>query len=71
MMRPDRGVILYSSEVFVTDLQLTLLVVALLMGGLAILVFVSARAAERKNPPIGRFLEVDGVRLHYSEKGQG
>jgi pimeloyl-ACP methyl ester carboxylesterase len=62
---------LYSSEVFVTDLQLTLLVVALLMGGLAILVFVSARAAERKNPPIGRFLEVDGVRLHYFEKGQG
>lgn len=62
---------MYSSEVFVTDLQLTLLVVALLMGGLAILVFVSARAAERKNPPIGRFLEVDGVRLHYFEKGQG
>jgi pimeloyl-ACP methyl ester carboxylesterase len=30
-----------------------------------------ARKAERDNPPIGRFLEVDGVRLHYIEKGEG
>jgi pimeloyl-ACP methyl ester carboxylesterase len=30
-----------------------------------------ARAAERKTPPIGRFLDVDGVRLHYIERGQG
>src|SRR3954454_9740277 len=25
----------------------------------------------RKQPPIGRFLDVDGVRLHYIERGQG
>ena len=30
-----------------------------------------ARAAERKTPPIGRFLDVDGVRLHYIERGEG
>jgi len=30
-----------------------------------------ARRAERKNPPLGRFLDVDGVRLHYLERGQG
>ena len=30
-----------------------------------------ARAAERANPPIGRFLDVDGVRIHYVEKGEG
>ncbi|QIE29623.1 alpha/beta fold hydrolase [Caballeronia sp. SBC2] len=30
-----------------------------------------ARKAERENPPVGRFVEVDGVRLHYIEKGQG
>lgn len=30
-----------------------------------------AGAAERKTPPIGRFLDVDGVRLHYIERGQG
>ena len=27
--------------------------------------------AERRHPPIGRFLHVDGVRLHYLERGQG
>lgn len=26
---------------------------------------------ERENPPTGRFTEVDGVRLHYLERGQG
>jgi pimeloyl-ACP methyl ester carboxylesterase len=30
-----------------------------------------ARKAERDTPPIGRFLEVDGVRLHYIERGEG
>ena len=30
-----------------------------------------ARNAERENPPIGRFIEVDGVRLHYLERGEG
>jgi pimeloyl-ACP methyl ester carboxylesterase len=27
--------------------------------------------AERRHPPIGRFLHVDGVRLHYIERGRG
>ena len=30
-----------------------------------------AAKAERDNPPAGHFLEVDGVRLHYVERGQG
>lgn len=30
-----------------------------------------ARRAERRNPPQGRFLEIDGVRLHYVERGEG
>lgn len=30
-----------------------------------------AKQAERDNPPLGRFLEVDGVRVHYLERGQG
>jgi pimeloyl-ACP methyl ester carboxylesterase len=41
-----------------------LVVAALVNQGLA-------RRAERDNPPVGRFLEVDGVRLHYLERGQG
>jgi pimeloyl-ACP methyl ester carboxylesterase len=28
-----------------------------------------ARRAERENPPVGRFLRVDGVRLHYLDEG--
>jgi pimeloyl-ACP methyl ester carboxylesterase len=30
-----------------------------------------ATRAERRNPPGGRFVEVDGVRLHYIERGDG
>jgi pimeloyl-ACP methyl ester carboxylesterase len=30
-----------------------------------------ASKAERDNPPTGKFVEVDGVRLHYIERGQG
>jgi pimeloyl-ACP methyl ester carboxylesterase len=30
-----------------------------------------ARQAERECPPAGAFLEVDGVRLHYVERGEG
>ena len=30
-----------------------------------------ARKAERDNPPAGRFVDVDGVRLHYIERGEG
>jgi pimeloyl-ACP methyl ester carboxylesterase len=29
------------------------------------------RQVEREHPPAGKFLEVDGVRLHYLEQGQG
>jgi pimeloyl-ACP methyl ester carboxylesterase len=41
---------------------------------LAIAAFVNhrlAKDAERDNPPAGRFLEVNGVRLHYVERGSG
>lgn len=30
-----------------------------------------ARQAERDNPPEGKFIEVNGVRLHYLERGSG
>ena len=32
---------------------------------------LGAKRAEKANPPLGTFLEVDGVRLHYLEKGTG
>jgi pimeloyl-ACP methyl ester carboxylesterase len=32
---------------------------------------VRARRAEEANPPLGSFIEVDGCRLHYLERGSG
>jgi pimeloyl-ACP methyl ester carboxylesterase len=30
-----------------------------------------AVAAERRNPPLGRFVTVDGIPLHYVDRGTG
>lgn len=43
-------------------------------AGLVTMVVVNhllARKAERDNPPKGRFLNIDGVCLHYAEQGSG
>ena len=37
----------------------------------ALLNHLLAKRAERANPPEGRFLSVNGVRLHYVERGEG
>src|SRR3954447_22649809 len=41
------------------------------LGAAAFYTAKKTRDAERKHPAIGRFLDVDGVRLHYLEQGQG
>src|SRR3954453_21850314 len=41
------------------------------LGAAALYTAKTMRDAERKHPPIGRFLDVDGVRLHYIERGTG
>src|SRR6185436_13738170 len=46
---------------------LTVLVTAVL----ALVVYAAAKAVEYRNPPIGKFLEIDGARLHYVEIGSG
>jgi pimeloyl-ACP methyl ester carboxylesterase len=52
--------------------MLTLLVAGLLLaGGLYVWSAQGARRAELLNPPLGSFVEVDGVRLHFLEKGKG
>ena len=48
---------------------LLLCVVVLII--LAIVNYAVARAAERKHPPAGSFIEIDGIKLHYSDRGQG
>jgi pimeloyl-ACP methyl ester carboxylesterase len=50
------------------------LAAAVSVGVLAISALVNrhfATAAEHDNPPTGKFLEVNGVRLHYFERGSG
>lgn len=48
-------------------------VAATAVAGAATALWVShrARKAERDNPPVGRFIEVDGTRLHLIDKGNG
>jgi len=38
---------------------------------MALLSWWLVRSAERKFPPVGRFVESEGIRLHYIEKGAG
>lgn len=41
------------------------------LAALALLNRASAKRAEADCPPIGNFVEVDGVRLHYVDRGKG
>lgn len=49
----------------------TLLAAATALATLAVANHVVARRAERRHPPKGSFIVVDGVRLHYSDRGEG
>ncbi|MBJ6123735.1 alpha/beta hydrolase [Sphingomonas sp. BT553] len=42
-----------------------------IIGGLIAFSSLSARSAEHRVPPEGRFLDVDGARLHYIDIGSG
>lgn len=41
------------------------------LAATTLLVRGQARRAEREHPPVGRFVEVDGVRVHYDVHGEG
>lgn len=41
------------------------------LAGSALAIRSITRATERRHPPQGRFIEVDGVSLHYLERGEG
>lgn len=47
------------------------LAVGSVLGAAALYVRYRARRAEREYPPAGQFIDVDGVRLHYIERGLG
>jgi pimeloyl-ACP methyl ester carboxylesterase len=52
-------------------LLVALALLTLLVAGLVAFTAWTARRIETALPPRGRFLEVDGARLHYLDKGQG
>lgn len=54
-----------------TTLGFALLAALLAIGGLAGLSAVAGRLIEKAAPPQGRFLEVDGERLHVLDVGEG
>ena len=48
-----------------------LLVIAAILVVLAVVNYAVAKLAERRHAPTGAFLEVNGARLHYSDRGTG
>jgi pimeloyl-ACP methyl ester carboxylesterase len=44
---------------------------ALAAAGAAVLNHRRGRAAERAHPPIGRFIDIDGIAVHYVDQGEG
>ena len=58
----------------VRDLPFWLVIFLVFVAIMALLALVNvlvALVAEHRHPPTGAFLEVDGVRLHYSDRGTG
>lgn len=55
----------------ITPRQISLFVSAAALAGMALWTRRAARRAEREHPPTGSFIEIDGTRLHYIERGQG
>jgi pimeloyl-ACP methyl ester carboxylesterase len=47
------------------------LTAAAILGTMALVNARRARLADRNNPPVGRFLDIESVRLHYLERGEG
>ena len=47
------------------------LTAAAILGTTALVNARRARQAERNNPPAGHFLDIEGVGLHYLERGEG
>ena len=45
--------------------------IALAATAMAVAVRYKTRQVEQENPPRGKFIDVDGVRLHYLEQGSG
>jgi pimeloyl-ACP methyl ester carboxylesterase len=70
-LQPQGGA---TMEQFSTVTLIFWMIVVVMVGALVALAFVNrslAKQAERDNPPAGRFLDINGVRLHFIERGEG
>ncbi len=54
-----------------SDLSIALIATAIVLFAAAVLSLSLARQAEEQHPSSGKFLTVDGVRLHYTDSGAG
>lgn len=54
-----------------TVLLWLVVILVLLVAGLVAFSAFTAAQAEKAVPPLGRFIEVEGTRLHYLDEGQG
>jgi len=50
---------------------ITLVLLALAVGALAVSNARTARQVEKALPPLGRFIDIDGSRIHYLDRGSG
>jgi pimeloyl-ACP methyl ester carboxylesterase len=57
--------------IFAWIVGLGLATLVILAGGLAIFAAWTARQVEKALPPRGRFIDVDGARIHYLDEGSG
>jgi len=54
-----------------TPLIIVILLLMLIPAGLVAFTALTARRVEKALPPRGKFLELDGARIHYLDKGSG
>ena len=52
-------------------LSIAVALILLIMLGLALFTAWTAHQVETNMPPRGKFIDIDGVRLHYIDKGNG
>jgi pimeloyl-ACP methyl ester carboxylesterase len=50
---------------------IVIMLLVLILLGLAVFTAWTARQVEKKLPPHGHFIEVDGARIHYLDEGSG
>lgn len=70
-LTPSRHALPYKGRPESGSLGRIVLGTAVVLGVAAVANYVVAREMERRHPPAGQFVHVGGVRLHYTDRGEG